>query len=59
MPSRKVRKRSAEEERLAFQAALTIGEVVYAQCFCTRWWIARCDVGMPCHSCGEKLQAIV
>lgn len=39
----------------AFEAAVEVGDIVRAMCFCTFWWLVRKDVGSPCGHCGEAM----
>ncbi|MCA1571984.1 MAG: hypothetical protein LC798_17065 [Chloroflexi bacterium] len=46
------------DQDLEFKAAIAAGAVVYAECFCTAWWLAPCDVGRTCGHCGEPMERV-
>lgn len=41
----------------ALQAEIAKGTVVRANCTCTSWLLARCDVGKACRACGDLMVA--
>jgi hypothetical protein len=46
--------RTDAEQAEAFAAALDSGEIVHGKCRCTRWWLAKIDVGSRCLHCDER-----
>jgi hypothetical protein len=42
----------------AFATAIEDGRIVHAECICTYWWLAPCDIGTPCGSCAEPMRKV-
>lgn len=44
---------SAGGQALVFAAAIGSGQVVYAECLCSYWWLAPVTLGQLCDACGH------
>lgn len=49
---------SGKAERLVFAQAMADGQVVYAECLCSYWWLAPVTLGEPCDACGHTYRTV-
>lgn len=54
---RRLPPKSDFEQAADFAHAIADGKVVVASCDCTRWWLARRDVGQRCRACDSPMLA--
>lgn len=43
------------EQAEAFAVALAAGDIVYARCRCSAWWVAAKNVGRACRACDSPV----
>ena len=55
---RRLQPQTDREQFVSLQLAIADGRVVRAECLCSYWWLAACDVGKPCDHCGEPMASV-